>query len=200
MPSSEAILGSLTLVANQWRAVAIVWHLLLGTLVLAWLVGYRPSNRLVARLLTMPLFSVSIVAWWSGNPFNGATFAVLALFLMTVASRFSTQPVRLASSLFVVTGSLLVAFAWVYPHFLDTEQWTEYAYAAPLGLLPCPTLAAVIGVTLALGLFRSTFWAATLAASGLVYGAIGVFGLEVSLDYVLLFGALALIVSRMGFL
>lgn len=46
------------------------------------LVGWRPSNRIVDYLFTAPLLSVSALAWASGNPFNGATFAALALFLI----------------------------------------------------------------------------------------------------------------------
>jgi hypothetical protein len=55
---------------------------LFGTFVLAVLVGWRPSNRIVDYLFTAPLLSVSALAWASGNPFNGATFAALALFLI----------------------------------------------------------------------------------------------------------------------
>jgi hypothetical protein len=35
MPSSEAILGSLTMIANEWRMLAIVWHMALGASVVA---------------------------------------------------------------------------------------------------------------------------------------------------------------------
>ena len=67
-----------------------------------------------------------------------------------------------------------------------------YGYAAPLGVLPCPTLSAVIGATLILGLLGSAVWSITLAVAGLVYGAVGVFVFGVQLDYVLLAGALGL--------
>jgi hypothetical protein len=65
-----------------------------------------------------------------------------------------------------------------------------YLYAAPMGLLPCPTLATVIGATVILDSLDSTPWTATVAIAGLVYGAIGVLALEVNLDYGLLAGAL----------
>jgi hypothetical protein len=78
---------------------------------------------------------------------------------------------------------LLFAFGWGYPHFLDAKQWTAYLYAAPLGLLPCPTLSTVIGLTLMLGIFRSKPWSITLAVAAFVYGAVGVFVLRVSLGY-----------------
>jgi hypothetical protein len=125
----------------------------------------------------------------SGNPFNGATFAALALFLIGIATRLSKEPVNVASSLLLLLGTFLVAFGWTYPHFLTADHWTAYTYAAPFGLLPCPTLSAVIGLTLVLGMLRSKLWSMTLAAAGFAYGAIGVFKLGVTLDYGLLAGA-----------
>jgi hypothetical protein len=192
MPSSESVLSSLTAIANEWRTLAIAWHVALATLLLATLAGWRPSNRLLGLLLVSPILSVSAMAWASGNPFNGATFAALALLLVTVASRLSPKPVQLSPPFFLVPGTLLVAFAWVYPHFLETDRWRAYAYAAPLGLIPCPTLSLVVGVTLMFCGLQSRAWGTTLAAAGLAYGAIGVFRLGVALDYPLLTGALLL--------
>ena len=54
MPSSEAILSGLGTIANDWRALAIVWHVLLGTLGVALVVGWRPSDRLIACLVATP--------------------------------------------------------------------------------------------------------------------------------------------------
>ena len=85
-----------------------------------------------------------------GNPFNGAVFVALALLLIGVATRLSRQPVTVASSRVLLPGALLIAFGWTYPHFLATEHWAAYTYAAPFGLLPCPTLSAAIGITLVL--------------------------------------------------
>jgi hypothetical protein len=192
MPEPDSILSGLTTIANEWRMVAIGWHVFFGALLLPVLAGWRPSNRYAGYLLAAPLLSVSALAWASGNPFNGTIFSALAFLLLLAAHRFSNEPVRLSSSPFLVPGALLVAFGWSYPHFLKTDHWTAYAYAAPLGIVPCPTLSALIGVTLIFGLFRSRVWATTLAAAGLLYAAIGVFRLGVLLDYGLLAGATVL--------
>ena len=193
MPSSEAVLSGVTAIANQWQSLAITWHVLFAALLLALLGGWRPSNRLAGALLAAPFLSVSVLAWISGNPFNGAVFVVFALLLLSRASRLSSGPVHFAPPLAFVPGALLVAFGWVYPHFLVTDRWTTYTYAAPLGLIPCPTLAAVIGLTLVLSFLRSRPWSVTLAIAGLLYGVIGVFWLGVALDYVLLAGAIGLL-------
>jgi len=189
MPSPEAILSLAATTANQHRTLAIGWHVFLGTILVALLAGWRPSNRFAGNLLVAPLLSVSVLAWASGNPFNGAMFAALALLLIGLVTRVSTEPVNVASSLLLLPGALLVAFGWTYPHFLTADHWAAYTYAAPFGLLPCPTLSAVIGLTLVLGMLRSQAWSVTLAAAGFVYGAIGVFALGVTLDYGLLAGA-----------
>jgi hypothetical protein len=195
MPSTDEILIGLTSVANEWRSIAIAWHVVLGVSVLAALVGWRPSTRVAACVLASPFVSVAAAAFATGNPFNGTVFLGLTLTLVSIANRLSLEPIRLGTPGLVVPGALLVAFGWVYPHFLETDRWVTFAYAAPLGLLPCPTLAAAVGVSCLLRHFGSRAWAFTLAAAGLVYGAVGAFVLGVKLDYVLVAGALVTIVS-----
>ena len=198
MPSSEAILSGATAIANQWRLLAIGWHVLFGLLLVGLLVGWRPSNRVAGYLLAASFLSVSALAWSSGNPFNGTVFGALAVLLLGRAARLSKAAVHIASSLLFVPGVLLVAFAWAYPHFLAADRWTTYMYAAPLGLLPCPTLSGVIGVTLILTCLRSKTWTTALAVVGLLYGAIGVFRLGVMIDYALLAGAAVLLAAVAG--
>src|SRR5688572_708636 len=82
MPSSAAILEGLTNIANEWRTVALGWHLVFAIVALIVLSGGRPSTRLVALLLAAPVISVGALAWQSGNPFNGTVFAILALALV----------------------------------------------------------------------------------------------------------------------
>jgi hypothetical protein len=192
MPSTETILVDLTALANQWQPLAIGWHVVTGALILAMIAGWRPSNRVAARLLTLPVLSVSAMAWTSGNPFNGATFGFLALLLAWFATGLSAEAVRVSSPPVTVAGGLLLTFGWTYPHFLAADRWTTYLYAAPLGLIPCPTLSALIGVTLILGRFESTLWPATLALLGIAYGVIGIVRLGVAMDGALLSGAGAL--------
>jgi hypothetical protein len=148
--------------------------------------GWRPPTRVAANVLSAPLLSVSVAAWAWGNPFNGTAFATLFLFLIALANRLSEEPVHFGTPVVATLGAAFLAFGCGYPHFLETDCLTTYAYAAPLGILPCPTLSAVIGGTLIFGLLGSAMWSITLAAAGLVYGAIGVFVLGVQLDYVLL--------------
>jgi hypothetical protein len=133
---------------------------------------------------------VSALAWASGNPFNGIAFAALSLALAAVAIRLPVRAVRIGSRPLLVPGALLVGFGWAYPHFLQTDEWTSYLYAAPLGLLPCPTLSAIIGMSLIVDLLGSRPWALVLSAVGVVYGLIGAFQLGVNVDVVLLVGAL----------
>ena len=193
MPSADAILASASTIANEWRAVAVVWHGVLAVLLTAFACGWCPSTRVAAYVLSAPLLSVSAAAWVWGNPFNGTVFVALFLFVLRLASRLSNNPVRFGTPILAAIGVTLVAFGWGYPHFLETDHWMTYAYAAPLGVLPCPTLSAVIGATLIFGLLGSVAWSITLGAAGLVYGAIGVFVLGVQLDYALLAGALVLV-------
>jgi hypothetical protein len=200
MPSTDAILAGATTIANEWRAVAVAWHAILAVLLAVVVCGWRPSNRVAGYGLSAPFLSVSIAAWLWGNPFNGAVFATLFLSLIAVASRLSKEPVDFGGPVLATLGAILVAFGSAYPHFLETDGWMTYAYAAPLGVLPCPTLSAVMGATLIFGLLASSTWPIMLASAGLVYGAVGVFILGVELDYALLAAALVLAgaLSRFG--
>src|SRR3954447_14312887 len=103
MPSPETILSLAATTANEYRTLAIGWHVFLGTILVALLAGWRPSNRCAGYVLVAPLFSVSALAWASGNPFNGATFAALALLLIGFATRLSTEPVNVDSSFLLLT-------------------------------------------------------------------------------------------------
>jgi hypothetical protein len=77
-------------------------------------------------------------------------FALLAASLVGIASRISSHPIHVMRSLLFVPAAMLMVFGWTYPHFLERNPWTAYLYAAPMGLLPCPTLATVIGATVML--------------------------------------------------
>jgi hypothetical protein len=199
MPSPDEILFGLTSIANEWRDVAIAWHVGLAVALLALLAGWRPSIRIAGYLLASSFVSVATAAFASGNPFNGLVFAVLSLILISIARRLPQEPVFVAEPRVVMAGALLVAFGAVYPHFLETDNWATYAYAAPLGLIPCPTLSATMGASLAFGLFHSRRWAFTLAAAGGVYGGVGVFVLGVTLDCVLLAGTLLVVETVLPF-
>lgn len=197
MPSTTDILSGLTSIANEWRGIAIAWHVLFAVWLVAVVAGWRPSTRVAGYLLVAPFLSVMAIAIVTGNAFNGAAFAALVLALVFAANRLPREPVRFASPRLTVAGALLIASGWGYPHFLGTERWTSYLYAAPLGILPCPTVSAVTGVTLVFRQLGSRAWAFTLATAGLAYGAMGAFVLGVTLDYVLLVGAILITVAGM---
>lgn len=192
MPNSQSILEGLGAIANEYRFLAIAWHAVFGLCLTALALGLRPSRRLAGVLLAVPAASVSALAWLKGNPFNGTVFALLAVALGAQAVRLAPEPVRFGGAWRFGAGALLVSFGWSYPHFLETETWTSYLYAAPLGLIPCPTLSALVGAALMLDGFAIRGWPLVLAAGGTLYGLIGWLRLGVTMDLVLLAGAVLL--------
>lgn len=192
VPSPDAVLIELGAIANDWRWLAFAWHLLFAALLLALSAGWRPRSRLFGLVLATPLISVSGVAWLSGNPFNGTMFAILAAALVWSVARFGNTSLTLARSPWVAAGIGVILFGWTYPHFVSTESWATYLYASPFGVLPCPTLALVIGITLIFRHLSGRPWRAALTVIGLLYGAIGVFRLGVLLDWGLLIASAAL--------
>jgi hypothetical protein len=191
MPTSADILDSLSNITREWRPLAIVWHAAFAlAAVMFW--RKRSPQRVIAVAIVLPLVSVSALAWWSGNPFNGTVFAVVAAALLFETRGFEDRSVALASRAAVGAGAVLMAFGLAYPHFLDLESWWTYLYAAPFGLIPCPTIAVLIGASLIFGVFGSRAWALTLGAAALAYGGIGVFVLGVTIDVALIAGAVCL--------
>ena len=190
--SVDAILDAASAIANEWQGVAAAWHVIYVAIVV--LILYRAISRAaVAACLAVSALSVAVLAWWSGNPFNTSVFAVAGIVMLRLAAKMRSTPILLGSRWQVVAGLLLVAFGAVYPHFLAATSWTAYLYQAPLGLIPCPTIAAMAGVTLMTDGFQSKAWSGGMALLTIFYGLIGVLVLGVLIDVVLIAAAVTLL-------
>lgn len=196
MPARERILEVTARTANEAAAVAVFWHYAVAVALLALAFGWRPAVRVAGAGLILPIISVAFLSWVHASPFNGAVFSALGIVLGGVVLRLPhAQRLNVATSLQTIAGLVLIAFGWVYPHFLVTESFGEYLYAAPMGVVPCPTLAMLIGFTLLGDGLGSRAWSTIVSVAGLFYGVFGWLVLGVRLDVVLAAGA-ALLLSR----
>lgn len=193
MPGATEILDGLSAIANQATDLAVAWHIAIAMALIALAGGWRPSQRTARLLIGMLLASVAGVAIAFGNPFNTFVFAASAMALTAMAMVGNRRVVARGSARSGGIGAAMIAFGWIYPHFLDGSA-TAYLYAAPVGLIPCPTLAVAIGFALLGNGLGSRAWSLTLAAVGLFYGLFGVVRLGVFLDIGLAGGALALVI------
>lgn len=192
MPTPGEILESLTAIANGARAGAVAWHAALAGLVVTLASGWRPSRRLLGTLATFPLFSAAAVAGLYGNPFNLAVLAAFGVALVWRALRLPGEPVRFPRGWPLAAGLAVLVYGWVYPHFLAGASPITYLYAAPTGLVPCPSLSVAVGLGLLAGGLGDRTWSWILAGAGLFYGLFGLLRLGVLLDVGLLCGAAAL--------
>jgi len=192
MPSVEIMLVRLAEIAARHGSLAIAWHLATAVVVVATALGWRPSKRAGALLVTAPLLSVALLAFFNGNPFNGTVFLLLTLVLAAFGRQLPVDRVALPGPAGLLGAAIMIGFAWVYPHFLPASAPLAYLYAAPLGLLPCPTLSLAIGLTLLWQGFASRRWSTVMAAAGLFYGLFGALRLGVQIDHLLTLGAIAL--------
>jgi hypothetical protein len=191
MPTSE-ILAGLTEIANRGIQIAAAWHLVLAIAIIALAAGWRPATRTARVLVVGPLVSVAIFAFAFGNPFNALVFTGASVVLVALAvGGGAYQRISSGSLPAAWLGVAMIAYGWVYPHFLEAPLFA-YVYSAPVGLVPCPSLAIVIGLTLLGGGLGSRSFSLALATLGLVYGLFGVLRLGVHLDVGLIAGALAL--------
>lgn len=199
MPSSDEILAGLRAISNQGFPLAVWWHVAVASALGVVAAGlWRPSPRAMSGLLAAPLLSVSVFALAFGNPFNAAVFAGLAVMLVVLGGKSSPEEARPSGKWAGRLGIALVVFAWVYPHFLMGRSSVAYLIGAPLGLIPCPTLALLTGLSLLGAGPRGRTWSLVLAAAGLLYGAYGALRLGVWLDLGLLVGAGVLLDQAVG--
>ncbi len=195
MPTVDQILLGLKETANRWQAVAICWHIYFSSITIVLLSGIRPSKRVSGLLVALPLLSVSMIAWESSNPFNGLIYALVGLAVLHISTRLPREKTQIAPLWLLIPGILMFIFGWVYPHFLDTSSLVSYLYAAPTGLIPCPTLSIVIGLVMILNGLSSRALSLILGAVGIYYGITGVVQPGVAIDWVLLLGAVMLVVA-----
>jgi uncharacterized membrane protein HdeD (DUF308 family) len=156
---------------------------------------WQPSNKILGVLICLPLLSVAVFAWLSGNPFNGILFTIMAILIIIFGFKASNQPITISQVPFMVVGIFMIVFGLVYPHFISADSFLKYLYASPVGLIPCPTLSIIIGFLLLYNGFGSQSITLTFIIFGLFYGIFGVLKLAVYLDVFLVFGTIALIVK-----
>jgi hypothetical protein len=195
MPKAEEILDGLHAIANDYVTLAKIWHLLFYVLIIALLAGWTPSNQLLGSILCLPLLTVALLAWMRGNPFNGALFTALAIWLFVFSMGISGLPVVMAQWPFVMTGIFMMTFGLVYPHFIETNSHIGYLYASPAGLIPCPTLSVVIAFLLIFNGLNSAYISLAFVIAGLFYGLFGLLKLKVQLDLFLVVGAVVLLIK-----
>jgi hypothetical protein len=195
MPKTEEILNGLQKIVNDYSTIAIIWHVIFYALVAALIFRWLPTNKLFGLLIFVPILSVALLAFLSGNPFNGILFSILAVLIIIFGLRASSQPVQTSQTIFMVIGILMIVFGLVYPHFINSDTFLKYLYASPVGLIPCPTLSILIGFLLLYNGFGSQSLTLTFIIFGLFYGIFGVLKLAVYLDIFLIFGSTALLVK-----
>ena len=197
MPTQEELLAGLASIANEYSNIAIAWHFIIVILIAAIFVGWKPGNSLMILILSSLLMSVSAFAFLQANFFNAAVFSFLVIMSIYATLKSGNSNISGDRSWPDIAGLLLIIFGLVYPEFLNTNSLLEYAYAAPTGLIPCPTLSVLIGFGLLYKGFNSVTWSVTLIISGMFYGLFGVYYLNINPDWVLIAGSLILLLNTL---
>ncbi len=190
MPKPQEILLILESIANRYLLIAIGCHLFVAAIVILLLLNRKLPNRWLCLLTGLPVISVSVLNFLEGNPFNGIVFSGIMALLIISCLKAGKDVAKPASTLSLILGIIMVLYGFFYPHFLISGSWTIYLYAAPTGLIPCPTLALLVGFAMIYNGFYSKVWSITLIVAGIFYGIFGIFRLKVYLDVVLLAGTL----------
>jgi len=193
MPTPDRILDGLEALTNEWRPIAAWWHAYFAAFAVACALGWRPRRRLAAALLVPPLLSAGALAWWAANPFTGVFLPTLGAAVVALAWRLPNRPVRTAPVVILIPAFGLLVYAWVYPSFIVTPSIVTWLVAAPVGVIPCPTLAMGVAFALLLDGLDSRSLSVLLGIPALFYGLFGTLRLGVVLDWGLVTGALLLL-------
>ena len=184
--SAAAIHNEYNSIANLiYFPSAVAAHILFGTvLYLLYTGNKRPGLRLMS--LTFAAMSFSVF-WVAGYPrFAFTEVAFLVLFLCSVYELLrplTAWGLGKGRPLWVRrVGYLALAWAWIYPHHIP---WWAAVFGAPLGVLPSPTLLALVAMLwLAFPQTnRLLHWAA--AGLGILYGLFGVVFVHIPSDIIL---------------
>ena len=195
MPTTDEILSNLKAIANDFSILAIIWHIILYAALIALIAKWAPTNKQLGILICILLTSVAIMAWINSNPFNGTLFSIATALCLILIIRTAPNVLSYSQLPFMVSGILMIAFAMVYPHFVNTNAYFTYLYQSPVGLIPCPTLSIIIGLLLVYSGFGSAPILIVFIVFGYFYGLFGVFKLGVLLDLFLVFGTSALLLK-----
>jgi hypothetical protein len=189
MPTTDEILAGATEIASKGIAFAAAWHIAIAAVVIALIAGFRPTERAARSTIPALLLSASVFATAFKNPFNSFVLVMAGGLLIALAQSDGPRKVRRAPAWQFWVGGLLVIYGAFYPHFLGPAL-PQYLYAAPVGLIPCPSLSVAIGFGLIGDLGRTNrAWGMVLAIVGAFYGLYGMFELGVMLDAGLLLGS-----------
>jgi hypothetical protein len=188
MPTANEILLSLKFLANKYDELSIAWHVIIVFVLATAHYNKRLKTRLYLGICGLLFLSVSALAATINNFFNliaflGLAFAFLRESVFTNSYRYSTQQAASRSLAY-----FLVLAGLIYPHFLGSNIF-RYFIAAPVGIIPCPTLLVISGMTLLFGMPNKKLNYLLITAN-LFYGIIGVFFLGVTLDVILLLTAI----------
>jgi hypothetical protein len=190
MSRPEEIFSELSPLANQWQLFAILWHLYFAALAVALAAGLRPSKRVSSILLVLPLFAVSVLAWFSYLGVDGVLTGLTAIVLFWIAIHLPHERVHIAASWFVSFAILLFISGWANPYFLPADAQVTYFNGVPTAFVPSPTISAIIALSLLVNGLESRSWSIVLGGVGLFYGVFGVLCLGMPLDLFLITGAL----------
>lgn len=104
MLKSEDIINGLQSIVNDYSTVAILWHAVFYIMIAALIVKWEPSNKIFGLLISLPLLSVAILAWITGNPFNGTMFSTATILIFIFGLKADSQPINYSQLTFMISG------------------------------------------------------------------------------------------------
>lgn len=181
-PSTDSILTQLNEAARQGMALSPFFRLALIILILVSIRKKRLLSDYLAGYVGLGIMAAGVMAVSFEGKTSLFTFVVLFPLGLLWGREALTLPSRpRPSALPIAVSGLFAAYAVFYPHF--TSGVMGPILFAPLGMVPCPSLALALAAIMATGRGYSLYTVIPTWVIAAFYGAVGIFHLGVAVDW-----------------
>ncbi len=188
MPDAQEILRILQGIVDQGKGGSPLIRLVVLTVAALFIIRRRVSNAALAGMLALLLVAAGTFAVVFEDYQSLVVFVVLFPLGLIWGREALTIPADTRPSAARIAGASVVALiALFYPHFV--EGTLGVLLFGPLGMLPCPTLIFACAAIILSGRTFTLVSVITTWVVSLVFGAVGVFFLGVTVDWALLVAA-----------
>lgn len=194
MKTPEAITAMLETVSGETRSYSAFVHFLFLAVIVSGLLVAKIRNSVFSWFIAFLSLSATIVSVKYVIAPNIIIFGMFFVFTvhayLTKKLNFQLEGIAPLNLLF---GALGLVFGFWYLHWVESPVWLNAFLYSPLGVVNCPTMAAICGFLCLSQKPRSKVLETTVGLITLYFGFFGIFRLGAYVDVALILCALFLL-------
>lgn len=179
---AESMVNYLIMVSNRNISINLLIHTIIFLSLIV--IFFAKDNKLRKYSIYFSILTLSgsvlINAICGGNKFHIITFALIFLTILFGIITNNEQFNRPEKNINTVFSIIFLIIGIWYPEFVEANALT-YFFVSPMGIVPCPTLIAIIGL-MSLYYDKVKIIQFMIIFMGSIYGIIGTFVFKVYFD------------------